>query len=78
MNRRIKQLAHKTYETVKNNPNIDPGKQEAWIDAYVLELTKNVVFACSDVIREKAKDASPEVANALKVAAIDMLDEFGL
>jgi hypothetical protein len=78
MNKRIKQLAVKTFETIKNNPKVDPSNQEAWIDAYVLELTRNVVFACSDVIREKAKDASPEVANALKVAAIDMLDEFGL
>lgn len=78
MNKRIKQLAVKTYETIKHDPKIDPLKREAWIDAYVLELTRNVVFACSDVIREKAKDASPEVANALKVAAIDMLDEFGL
>jgi hypothetical protein len=78
MNKKIKQLAHKTYETIKNDPRVDPSKQDAWIDAYVLELTRNIVFACSDVIREKAKEASPEVANALKVAAIDMLDEFGL
>jgi hypothetical protein len=76
--KRIKQIALKTYESVKSNSKIDPSNQEAWIDAYVLELARNVVFACSDVIREKAKDASPEVANALKVAAIDMLDEFGL
>jgi hypothetical protein len=76
--KRIKQIALKTYETVKGNSKIDPSNQEAWIDAYVLELSRNIVFACSDVIREKAKDASPEVSNALKVAAIDMLDEFGL
>lgn len=78
MNNRIKQLAVKAYETVSNNPKIDPSNREAWLDAYVLELTRNVVFACSDVIREQAKEASPEISKALKVAAIDMLDEFGL
>ena len=78
MNKRTKELAHKTYETVKNNPKLSVERREEWLDAYVLELTRNIVFACSDVIREKAKEASPEVSNALKVAAIDMLDEFGL
>lgn len=78
MNRKIKHLANKAFETVKNDSSIDSKKLDLWIDAYVLELTKNVVFACSDVIREKAKEASPEVSNALKVAAVDMLDEFGL
>jgi hypothetical protein len=77
MNKRIKELALKSFETVKTK-NIDATNMEAWIDAYVLEMTRNVVFACSDVIREEAKNASPEVAKALKVAAIDMLDEFGL
>jgi hypothetical protein len=78
MNKLIKELALKTYETVSNNPKIDRTKTEAWLDAYVLELTRNVVFACSDVIREQAKTAPPEVSKALKVAAVDMLDEFGL
>ena len=78
MNQKIKQLAMKAYETVSNNPKIDPTKQEAWLDAYVLELSRNIVFACSDVVREQAKQATPEVARALKVAAVDMLDEFGL
>jgi hypothetical protein len=78
MNKKIKQLAVKTYETIKNS-KIDPSNQEAWIDAYVLELTRNVVFACSDVIREQAKNAnSSEVSSALKISAIDMLEEFGL
>jgi hypothetical protein len=78
MNKLIKELALKTYETVSNNPKIDRTKTEAWLDAYVLELTRNVVFACSDVIREQAKTAPPEISKALKVAAVDMLDEFGL
>jgi len=78
MNSKIKHLANKAFEAVKNDSKIEAGKLDLWLDAYVLELTRNIVFACSDVIREKAKDASPEVSNALKVAAVDMLDEFGL
>lgn len=78
MNQKIKQLAMKTYETVSANTKLDPTKLDTWIDAYVLELSRNIVFACSDVVREQAKEASPEVAKALKVAAVDMLDEFGL
>jgi hypothetical protein len=77
MNKRIKELALKSFESVKNT-NIDSSNMEAYIDAYVLEMTKNVVFACSDVVREQAKTAEPAVAKALKVAAVDMLDEFGL
>jgi len=78
MNKRIKELAVKTYETISNNPKINPKKTDEWLDAYVLELTRNVVFACSDVIREQAKTAPLEISKALKVAAVDMLDEFGL
>lgn len=78
MNNKIKELAVKTYETISNNPKIDPTNREAWLDAYILELTRNMVFACSDVIREQAKEAPPEISRALKVAAVDMLDEFGL
>lgn len=77
MNKLIKDLAVKSFETVKTK-NIDATNMEAWIDAYVLEMTKNVVFACSDVIREEAKTAEPAVSKALKVAAVDMLDAFGL
>lgn len=77
MNKRIKELAIKSFEAVKNT-KVDASNMEAYIDVYVLEMTKNVVFACSDVIREQAKNASPDVSNALKIAAIDMLDEFGL
>jgi len=77
MNKRIKELALKSFETVKTK-NIDATNMEAWIDAYVLEMTRNVVFSCSDIVREEAKNAEPEVAKALKVAAVDMLDKFGL
>jgi hypothetical protein len=78
MNKLIKELAMKSYETVKNNPKLEANKPEALIDAYVLEMTRNVVFKCSDIVRDAAKNADPEVARSLKVAAVDMLDEFGL
>jgi hypothetical protein len=77
MNKRIKELALKSFETIKSK-NLDATNMEAWIDAYVLEMTRNVVFSCSDIVREEAKNAEPEVARALKVAAVDMLDKFGL
>ena len=78
MNTKIKDLAMKAYETVSRSEKLDPAKLDTWIDAYVLELTKNIVFACSDVVREHAKNAPPELARELKVVAVDMLDEFGL
>jgi hypothetical protein len=77
MNKLIKELALKSYENVKNS-KIDATNVEAYIDAYVLKMTENVVFACSDILREQAKTAEPEVAKALKIAAIDMLDAFDL
>ena len=78
MNKLTKDIAMKTYESVRSNSNIDAKNIEGWIDAYVLELTKNVVFACSDVVREAARDEDPTLARALKAAAVDMLDKFGL
>ena len=76
-NKLVKELAVKSFENVRNK-KMDPTNIEAYIDAYVLKMTENVVFACSDIIREQAKTAEPEVARALKVAAVDMLDAFGL
>jgi len=78
MNKLTKDIAVKTFESVRSNTKIDPKNMEGWIDAYVLELTKNIVFACSDVIREAARDEDPTVARALKAAAVDMLDKFGV
>jgi hypothetical protein len=76
-NKKLKEIAVKSLETVKvaMKPN---STAEDLIDAYVLELSKNLIFACSDVVRDLAKNASPEVSKELKVAAVDMLDRFGL
>jgi hypothetical protein len=78
MNKLTKDLAMKTFDTVRSNTKIDPKNMEGWIDEYVLELTRNIVFKCSDIVREAAKNAEPELARSLKATAVDMLDEFGL
>jgi hypothetical protein len=77
MNKLIKELAVKTFENVQNS-KVNSTNVDAYIDAYVLKMTENVVLACSDILREQAKTAEPEVAKALKIAAIDMLDAFDL
>lgn len=77
MNERIKQIAEQTFNKVNQaQPNAKP---EQWIDAFVLELSRTLVFECSDVIREEAKKSTDEsTRNALKVVAINVLDHFGL
>jgi hypothetical protein len=75
MNNKIKEIATKTFENLKADPN----KPEVWIDAYVTELSRKIVFECSDVLREKAKhETDPANQTLLKVAALDVLDHFGL
>lgn len=75
MNAKVEHIVRAAYAITANTKSKDPSQ---WIDAFVLELLKKVVFACSDVVREQAKSATPEVAAALKIAAVDMLEEFGL
>ena len=75
MNNRIKEIAQETFKKIK----IDPNRPDIMIDNYVIELSKALVFECSDVVREKAKAETDPVCQAmLKVTAIDMLDHFGL
>ena len=75
MNNRIKEIAQKTFKSIK----VDTTRPDVMIDTYVLELSKALIFECSDVLREKAKNESDPVGQALlKVAAIDVLDHFGL
>lgn len=79
MNDNIKQIARETFQKVTQGQKIDMKNLESVIDTYVLEVIKETVFKASDVIRENArKEKNPEVAAALKVATIDMLDHFGL
>lgn len=74
---RIKPLAEKAYNTV--NTQYKDLKPEDWIDAFAIEFSRNLVFECTDVIRESAKESGNEVAkNAIKIVAIDVLDHFGL
>jgi hypothetical protein len=75
VNNVIKNLANKTFESLKT----DGVKPEDLIDAYVLELSKKLIFECSDVLREKAKkETDPQIQSLLKVSAVDILDHFGL
>jgi hypothetical protein len=75
MNNVIKNIATKTFESMKTD-NVKP---EILIDNYVLELSKKLIFECSDVLREKAKTETDPVSKAmLKVSAVDILDHFGL
>jgi hypothetical protein len=75
MNNRIKEIAQNTFKNLK----IDSNRPDLMIDTYVLELSKALIFECSDVLREKAKNETDPVAQAmLKVSAVDLLDHFGL
>jgi hypothetical protein len=75
MNNRIKEIAQSTFKNIK----VDPNRPDVMIDTYVLELSKALIFECSDVLREKAKTETDPVAQAmLKVAAVDLLDHFGI
>ena len=75
MNNRIKEIAQETFKKIK----VDASRPDIMIDTYVIELSKALVFECSDVLREKAKSETDPVSQAvLKVAAVDMLDHFGL
>jgi hypothetical protein len=51
MNNRIKEIAQETFKKLPT----DNAKPEEWIDAFVLELSRKIVFECSDVVRESAK-----------------------
>jgi len=75
MNARVKQIATKTFESLP----VDQKNPEQWIDNFVLAYTRAILFEATDVIREKAQESTDEnISNALKVAAIDVLDHFGL
>jgi len=72
---RIKEIATKTFNSIPQ----DPKNPEAWIDNFVLAYTRAILFEATDVVREKARETSDEsTSNALKAAAIDVLDHFGL
>jgi len=72
---KIKQIATETFNKVP----VDQSNPEKWIDTFVIEYTRAILFEATDLIREKAKETTDEsTSNALKVVAIDVLDHFGL
>lgn len=77
MNKEIKRLAEKAYNTViTQHKDLKP---DIWLDEFIIEFSRNLVFECTDVIRESAKESGNEVAkNAIKIVAIDVLDHFEL
>lgn len=74
MNNRIKEIALKTLEKVP----VDKDNFEKWIDSYLLEYSRTLIFECSDVVRESAKSYGAETQVILKSTAVDLLDHFGL
>lgn len=75
MNNRIKEIAQSTFKKIK----VDQNRPDLMIDNYILELSRALIFECSDVLREKAKNETDSVTQAmLKVSAVDLLDHFGL
>ena len=74
MNNRIKEIA---LETLKKVP-VDQENFEKWIDSYLLEYSRTLIFECSDVIRESARKYGDETQVILKSTAVDVLDHFGL
>jgi glutamyl-tRNA reductase len=73
--KKIKEIATKTFESLPQ----DQKNPEQWIDKFIIEYTRAILFEATDVIREKAKETTDEsTSNALKVVAIDVLDHFGL
>jgi len=74
MNEIVKKIATETF----NKLPMDKSKPEQWIDNFVLEYTKAILFEATDVIRTKAKDYDADTAIVLKATAIDVLDRFGV
>lgn len=75
MNNKIKEIA---METLKKVP-LRVDKFEAWMDEYLIEYSRALIFKCSDVVRESAKEQEQDEKKVLlKATAVDILDHFGL
>ena len=74
MNERIKEIAQ---STLKKLP-VDSKNLEKWLDDYLIEYSRALIFECSDVVRENAKNYGDEMKIILKSTAVDVLDHFGL
>jgi hypothetical protein len=74
MNNKIKEIAIDTFKKVPFNA----GNFEKWMDDYLIEYSRALVFECSDVVRERSKDWEGDKQMVLKSTAVDILDHFGL
>lgn len=72
MNEHIKRLAKQAYDKVPMG-NKQP---DQWLDEYIIEYSRALIFECSDVVRESAKNYSEETKVILKATAVDILDHF--
>lgn len=76
MNNRIKEITKQVHEKVSQSHSTQ--KPAEWLDAFILELSRTIIFECSDVVRNDAKNYSQETQIILKSTAVDILDHFGL
>jgi hypothetical protein len=74
MNNKIKEIATATLKKVP----FDVNNFEKWMDAYLVEYSRTLVFECSDVVRDRAKEWEGDKGMILKSTAVDILDHFGL
>ena len=74
MNQRIKHIVQETFKSLP----MDNTKPEEWIDKFVLEVSRKLIFECSDVVRKSANNYGDEMKIILKATAVDVLDHFGL
>jgi hypothetical protein len=74
MNNKIKEIATATQTKVLFNMN----NFEKWMDAYLIEYSRAVIFEFSDVVRERSKEWEGDKQMVPKSTAVDILDHFGL
>lgn len=74
MNNKIKEIATAAFNKIP----MDNKNPEKWIDDFILEYSRALIFECSDVVREAAKQYTDETKLVLKSTAVDVLDHFGL
>ena len=72
MNEHIKRLAKEAYDRVPMGDK----RPEAWLDEYIIEYSRRLIFECSDVVREIAKEQPEDIKILLKATAVDILDHF--
>lgn len=74
MNNRLKEIATTTFHKIP----MDKKDPEKWLDEFIIEYSRALIFECSDVVRETAKEYNDETKIVLKATAVDVLDHFGL